>query len=164
MTVESLKDLYIEQLRDLYNAESQLADALPNMVDMASSDELVQAFEDHLEETREQKKRLERIFRNLGEDPTGEKCEAMEGLIHEAKEIARESRDADALDAALIAQAQRIEHYEIAGYGTVRTYARQLDRDDDINVLKETLDEEKTADKKLTKIAEQIVNPKAVAV
>jgi ferritin-like metal-binding protein YciE len=164
MTVESLKDLYIEQLRDLYNAENQLADALPSMVNMASSDELVQAFEDHLEETQEQQERLERIFRNLGEDPTGEKCEAMEGLIREAKEIAQESRDADALDAALIAQAQRIEHYEIAGYGTVRTYAHQLDRSDDVNVLKETLGEEKAADQKLTKIAEQIVNPKAVAV
>lgn len=164
MTVESLKDLYIEQLRDLYNAENQLVDALPGMVDMASSDELVQAFEDHLEETREHKERLERIFHNLGEDPTGEKCEAMEGLIREAREIAQESRDTDALDAALIAQAQRIEHYEVAGYGTVRTYARQLDRDDDIDVLEETLGEEKTADKKLTKIAEQIVNPKAVAV
>lgn len=164
MTVESLQDLYIEQLRDLYNAESQFVDALPEMVEMASNQELSQAFQEHLDETREHKQRLERIFRTLGEDPTGEKCEAMEGLIREAKEVAEEGREANAMDAALIAQAQRVEHYEMAGYGTVRTYAQRLNRSGDADVLASTLDEEKAADKKLTKIAEQVVNPKAAAV
>lgn len=163
MTVENLQDLYLEQLRDVYNAETQLIDALPEMAEMASTEKLVQGFQDHLEETREHKERLENIFDSLGEDPTGEKCEAMEGLIQESKQLADESRDGEALDAGLIAQAQRIEHYEIASYGTIHTYAQQLDRDDDADVLKTTLEEEKATDKELTSIAEQVVNPKAAA-
>ncbi len=163
MTIEDLQDLYIEQLRDLYNAESQLVEALPEMAEMAANDELADAFREHHEETREHLERLERVFENLEEDPTGEKCEAMEGLIRESQEVAKEGRDADATDAALIAQAQRIEHYEIAGYGTVRNYALRLDRSDDADVLASTLDEEKEADEELTGIAEQVVNPQAVA-
>lgn len=163
MTIDSLHDLYLEQLRDVYNAENQLIDALPEMVEMSSNEELTQAFREHLDETREHRERLERLFSDLGEDPTGEKCEGMEGLIREAKEIVQEGRDADAVDAALITQAQRIEHYEIAAYGSVRTYAQQLDRNNDVDVLNTTLDEEKAADRELTEIAEQVVNPKAAA-
>lgn len=163
MTVDNLQDLYLEQLRDLYNAESQLAEALPEMKEMASDEELESAFQEHHQQTQEQKERLEQLFDNLGEDPTGEKCEAMEGLIEETQGLASEGRDADAVDAALITQAQRAEHYEIAGYGTVQTYAQQLDRDDDADLLNTTLEEEKSTDRELTEIAETVVNPKAAA-
>ena len=161
MTLDDLKDLYIEQLRDLYNAENQLVEALPKKVEASSHGELRQAFESHLDETREHVSRLEEIFSNLGEDPSGEKCEAMEGLIEEAEELLEKDADVDVLDAGLIAAAQRVEHYEIAGYGTVRTYAERLNRQDDADLLNRTLQEEEAADKKLTGIAENVVNPEA---
>lgn len=163
MTLDNLRDLYIEQLRDLYNAEKQLSEALPEMAESASHSELRQTFESHLEETREHAKRIERIFKDLGESPQGEKCEAMEGLIKEGEEILEKDADDDVRDAGLIAAAQRVEHYEIAGYGTVATYAELLDRQEDHDILGRTLAEEKEADKKLNRIAKEIVNPKAVA-
>ena len=161
MTLDDLKDLYIEQLRDLYNAENQLVEALSKQVEASSHGELQKAFEAHLDETREHISRLEKVFDNLGEDPSGEKCEAMEGLIEEAEELLEKDADTDVLDAGLIAAAQRIEHYEIAGYGTVRTYAQRLDRQDDADILNRTLQEEEATDKKLTEIAENVVNPEA---
>lgn len=162
MTLDNLKDLYVEQLRDLYNAEQQLTEALPQMVEAASHSELRQAFESHLEETREHVQRIESIFNDLGESPSGEKCEAMEGLIEEGEELLQKDADDDVLDAGLIAAAQKVEHYEISGYGTVATYAELLDRDNDHKILTRTLSEEKEADKKLNRIAKDIVNPKTV--
>lgn len=162
MTLDNLKDLYVEQLRDLYNAEQQLTEALPQMVEAASHSELRQAFESHLEETREHVQRIESIFNDLGESPSGEKCEAMEGLIEEGEGLLEKDADNDVLDAGLIAAAQKVEHYEISGYGTVATYAELLDRDNDHEILTRTLSEEKDADKKLNRIAKEIVNPEAV--
>lgn len=161
MTLDSLRDLYVEQLRDLYNAENQLVEALPEMADNATHAELRQALESHLEETREHVERLEEVFDNLDEDPTGEMCEAMEGLIEEGNELLEKDADDDVLDAGIIAAAQRVEHYEIAAYGTVVTYAEMLGRNDDQELLAETLNEEKQADEKLNRIAKQIVNPAA---
>lgn len=163
MTLNNLRDLYVEQLRDLYNAEQQLTEALPKMAKAASHSELRQAFESHLKETREQAQRIEKIFQDLGESPSGEKCEAMEGLIEEGSAMIEKDADEDVRDAGLIAAAQRVEHYEIAGYGTVATYAELLDRSEDHKVLTRTLEEEKEADKKLNRIAKEIVNPEAVA-
>lgn len=161
MTLESLKDLYVEQLRDLYSAEKQLIDALPNVRDNASHDELREAFESHLEETREHARRLEQIFEGLDENPQGETCEAMQGLVKEADEILSKDADDDVLDAGIIAGAQRVEHYEISGYGTVATYAEMLGRNDDYQLLSKTLNEEKEADEKLNRIAKNVVNPEA---
>lgn len=163
MTLETLKDLYIEQLRDLYSAENQLLEALEDMADNATHTELKTAFEDHLEETEQHVSRLEKIFERHGEDPEGEHCEAMEGLIEEGDELLEKDASDDVLDAGLIAAAQRVEHYEIAAYGTVATYAEMLGETEDQKLLKETLSEEKEADTKLNKIAKDIVNPDAVA-
>ena len=161
MTLDNLKDLYLEQLRDLYNAEGQLTSALSEMAGQASHNQLKTAFQEHLEQTRNHKKRLQQVFDDLGETSGGEKCEAMEGLIEEAKGLMKKDMKADVLDAALIASAQRVEHYEIAAYGTVCTYAEQLDRRDDHDLLGQTLEEEKETDGKLTRLAEQVVNPEA---
>ena len=163
MKLDRLKDLYIEQLRDLYSAETQIISALPEMINKTSHRELRTALQNHLEETREQKKRLQQVFSNLNVGPEGEMCEAMKGLIREAKELLKKDADADVLDAGIIASAQRVEHYEIAGYGTVCTYAEMLDREDDYKLLSATLGEEKESDKKLTRIAKQVVNPEAQA-
>lgn len=160
MSVGSLHDLYVDELKDLYNAENQLLKALPKMAKAASSDELRTAFEDHLEETRGQVRRLERIFKKLDTSPKGKKCKAMEGLVEEGKEVMEEA-EPPVLDAALIAAAQRVEHYEMAGYGCVRTFARLLGYDDAADLLQETLDEEGAADKKLTELAETIINVEA---
>lgn len=153
MNLSSLHSLFVSELRDLYSAETQLLEALPKMAQAASSTELRNAFNEHLEETRGQISRLETIFSSLGESPQGERCEAMAGLIEEGEEIIEAQGDADVKDAALIAAAQRVEHYEIAGYGTVRTFADMLDLEDAQDLLQETLDEEGAADKKLNKIA-----------
>ncbi len=161
MKLETLKDLYLEQLRDVYNAEKQLVEALPEMVEKASHSELKEAFESHLEETRTHVERLEGIFASLAESAQGEKCEAMEGLIEEAQELLEKEAEADVLDAGLISSAQRVEHYEIAAYGTLATYAETLGRSEDHDILGETLSEEKEADQKLTRIAKNIVNPEA---
>ena len=163
MELQSLKDLYIDELKDLYSAEKQIVKALPKMVKNATSPELKQAFADHLEETEMQVQRLEQVFEMLEESPRGKKCKGMEGLIEEAKEILEEDAEAEVLDAGLISKAQHVEHYEIAGYGTVRTYARLLGFEDQAALLQESLDEEGAADQKLTQIAETSVNLQAEA-
>ena len=168
MQLNTLKDLYIEQLRDLYSAETQLVDALPKMAQAASSADLKKAFQSHLDETKSQKQRLERIFSELGTTPGGETCKAMEGLIKEGEDIIHTSAQASVKDAALIAAAQRVEHYEMAGYGTVRTFANELGYDDAKSLLQMTLDEEGNANKKLNSIAEgglmsSGINEKAMA-
>ena len=156
MAINSLHELYVQQLRDLYDAENQLVKALPKMAEAANSDELRQGFEEHLEQTKEHVRRLETIFERLGEKPKGEKCKGMEGLVKEGSEVLDEDMQEDVKDAAIIATAQRVEHYEIAGYGTVRTYANLLGEDEATSLLEKTLDEEKETDDKLTQLAEDI--------
>jgi ferritin-like metal-binding protein YciE len=163
MKLRSLQDLYLQELKDLYSAESQLLSALPKMAKAASAPQLSKAFKDHLTETEGQVRRLETIFEKLGTSPKGKKCKAMEGLIEEGNETISEDADPAIKDAALIAAAQRVEHYEMAGYGCVRTYARLLGHDDAAEMLQETLDEEASADKKLTKLAETVINIEAAA-
>ncbi|HEY1860181.1 MAG TPA: ferritin-like domain-containing protein [Gemmataceae bacterium] len=160
MKVETLDDLYVDELKDLYNAENQLVRALPKMAQAASAPELRTAFEEHLEQTRGHVQRLEQIFKKLDVSPKGKKCKAMEGLIEEGKEV-MDDVEPPVLDAGLIAAAQRVEHYEMAGYGCVRTFANLLGYDDAAELLQETLDEEGAADKKLTELAETIVNVEA---
>jgi ferritin-like metal-binding protein YciE len=155
---DSFQTLFIDQLQDLYDAETRLTKALPQMEDAASSQELKNAFRQHLGETQNQVTRLEQIFQQLGETPGRETCEAMKGLVKEGDEIVQASGDPDVKDAALIAAAQRVEHYEISGYGTARNFAHRLGRDDIARLLEETLEEEKHADVLLTQIAEQSVN------
>jgi len=154
--ITNLHDVYVEQLKDLYSAETQLIKALPKMVKAAHSPELAQGFEEHLEQTKVHAERLEEIFEGLDEKPTGKKCKAMEGLIKEGAETIHEDASPAAKDALLIAAAQRVEHYEIAGYGSVKTYARLLGEEDAAKLLEETLQEEKDTDEKLTSAAEQI--------
>lgn len=156
MKLESLHDLFVDELKDLYNAENQLTKALPKMVKAASSEDLRTAFENHLAETQRQVERLERIFKELETSPKGKKCKAMAGLIEEGREMIEMDGEDAVKDAALIAAAQRVEHYEIAGYGTVRTYAQLLGFDEAANLLQETLDEEAAADEKLTQLAQNI--------
>jgi ferritin-like metal-binding protein YciE len=156
MKIESLRELFIDELKDLYSAENQIIKALPKMIKNATSDELRSAFEEHLEQTKGQVERLDRIFDDLDESPRGKKCTGMEGLLAEGKEIMEEDMEDEVLDAALISAAQRVEHYEIAGYGTVRTYAELLGLDDAVKLLAETLQEEKETDQKLTSIAESV--------
>jgi len=154
--INSLRELYVEQLRDLYDAENQLIKALPKMAKEASSDELRQGIEEHLEQTRGHAERLEQIFEQLGEKAKGKKCKAMQGLLDEGKEVLEEDMEEDTKDAAIIAAAQRVEHYEISGYGTARTYANLLGENEAAGLLEETLNEEKETDKKLTQLAEEI--------
>lgn len=157
MKVESLQELYITELKDLYSAEKQLVKALPKMAKAASSDELRQGFEDHLAETQGQVERLEQIFEELGVSPRGKKCVGMEGLIEEGKELMEEEDiDPEVLDAGLIAAAQHVEHYEMAGYGCVRTYAELLGYTEAAQLLQKSLDEEGATDKKLTALAQDI--------
>lgn len=168
MQLNTMKDLFVDQLRDLYSAEDQLTRALPKMAQAATSSDLQSAFRDHLSETQKQKQRLEQIFTTLGMSPQGETCQAMEGLIKEGEEIIRTHADPQVKDAALIAAAQRVEHYEMAGYGTVRTFADELGYSDAKDLLQTTLDEEGSANKKLTSLAEgglfsSGINQKAVA-
>ena len=151
--LNSLNSLFLYELRDLYSAETQLVDALPNMARAASHEDLKAAFNEHLEETRGQVDRLRQIFDQLGESPEGERCEAMEGLVQEGEEIINQDGNAHIKDAALIAAAQRVEHYEIAGYGTARTYASELGLNEAKRLLDDTLSEEKAADKTLNKLA-----------
>jgi ferritin-like metal-binding protein YciE len=153
MELRSLNDVLTHELRDLHSAETQLVAALPKMAQAASNDELRQAFEHHLDETRDHVSRLEEIFGQIGTSSAGETCEGMEGLIKEGDEIVSAGGDSAAKDAALIAAAQRVEHYEIAAYGTARTLADELGIDDAKELLDQTLDEESNADKLLTKIA-----------
>lgn len=162
MKLDNLNKLYIEELRDLYSAENQLVSALPKMAKAATSTQLQRAFEQHLDQTKGHVARLEEIFKSLDTSPRGKKCKGMEGLIEEGEEHAKEDGDDDTLDAALIASAQRVEHYEIAGYGTVQRYATLLGHDKDARVLQSILDEEYQADTLLNQIAETI-NVEAMA-
>ncbi|MEO5936099.1 MAG: ferritin-like domain-containing protein [Terriglobales bacterium] len=155
--MESLHELYVNGLKDLYSAEKQLVKALPRMAKAATSDELRKGFEAHLEETQIQVERLEQIFEELGVSPRGKKCVGMEGLIEEGKELMEEEDiEADVLDAGLIAAAQHVEHYEMAGYGCARTYAKLLGFDEAHKLLQQTLDEEGATDKKLTQLSQRI--------
>jgi ferritin-like metal-binding protein YciE len=163
MKLDSLRDLLLEELRDLYNAETQLLDALPKMAEAASSNELKSAFNHHLEETREHVSRLERIFQQIGEKSSGETCEAMKGLIKEGEILVKAEGDPDVRDAGIVGAAQRVEHYEIAGYGTARSLARRLGESQMAEILQQTLNEEAEADKKLTSIAESQVNVAAAS-
>jgi ferritin-like metal-binding protein YciE len=156
MQKESIRELYINELKDLYNAETQLVKALPKMAKASSSDELREAFEEHLRQTSEQVSRLEQIFEMMDEKPTGKKCAGMEGLVKEATETMREKYEDSVMDAALIGAAQRVEHYEIAGYGTVREFAELLGEDEHVPLLEQTLEEEKQTDEKLTQLAQDI--------
>ena len=161
MELDTLRDLYIDELKDLYSAENQILKALPRMIKAASNPELKQAFETHLRQTEGQVQRLDQIFQELGASPRGKKCVGMEGLIEEAKELLSEKPDPDVLDAGLISKAQHVEHYEMAGYGTVRTYARLLGEERQAQLLQQTLDEEGETDKLLTQLAEQGINIEA---
>jgi ferritin-like metal-binding protein YciE len=163
MKLDTLKKLYVEELRDLYNAENQLLKALPKMAKGASSDELRQAFEDHLAETKGHVERLDEIFEELDESPKGKTCKAMKGLVEEGSEILEEEGEESVLDAGIIAAAQKVEHYEIASYGTVRTWATLLGEEEAADLLQQTLDEEGEADKRLNELAEEIVNPEALS-
>jgi ferritin-like metal-binding protein YciE len=157
MEQNALKELYIDELRDIYNAENQLTKALPKMAKAATSEDLRASFEEHLEQTKGHIKRLEKIFTELDEKPTGKKCKGMEGLIEEGKEMIEEEEiEGEALDAGLISAAQRVEHYEIAAYGCVRTYANLLGETEAAKLLEATLNEEKETDQKLTKLAAKI--------
>jgi ferritin-like metal-binding protein YciE len=163
MDMESLRDLYIDELKDLYSAETQLVKALPKMAKNATHPELKQAFTDHLEQTKGHVARLDEIFAMLEASPRGKKCVGMEGLIEEAKELLEEDAEEEVLDAGLISKAQHVEHYEMAGYGTVRTYATILGETEQAQLLQQTLDEEGEADKLLTQLAESSVNVDAAS-
>src|SRR3984893_13304371 len=151
-----LKELYIEELRDIYDAENQLLKALPEMAKAATSEELRSGFEEHLEQTKEHVRRLEQVLNELGEKAKGKKCKGMQGLVSEGKEIIEEDFEDDVRDAELISAAQRVEHYEIAAYGTVRTYAEILGEQNAVDLLEKTLQEEKETDEKLTELAQSI--------
>jgi ferritin-like metal-binding protein YciE len=157
----SLEDVLIHQLQDLYDAECQLVKALPKMAKGASNPELKSGFEDHLEQTKGQVERLEQAFEMLGQPAKGHKCKGMSGLIDEGKEALKEDGEEAAIDALLIASAQKVEHYEIAAYGSICTFAKQLQHEDIAELLHESLNEEKETDEKLTQIAESTVNAEA---
>jgi ferritin-like metal-binding protein YciE len=159
--LDSLDALLLDHLRDLYDAEQQITQALPKMAAAASNPALKSAFQQHLRETESQVSRLERVFQSIGQSAESESCEAMQGLLAEGEEVVNASGDADVKDAALIAAAQRVEHYEIAGYGCARTFAQRLGHSEAVRLLQQSLDEEAATDKRLTELAEQSVNPKA---
>ena len=160
MPNEGLKELYIDELKDLYSAENQLVKALPKMAKAAASEELRQGFEEHLEQTKEHVARLEKIFKALDESPKGKKCVGMEGLVKEGSEVIAEDFEDAVKDAALIGAAQRVEHYEIAAYGTASEFAKILGESEQVSLLEETLQEEKETDQKLTDLSKEI-NPQA---
>jgi ferritin-like metal-binding protein YciE len=162
MALESLQELYLEQLKDLHSAERQIIEALPKMIERTKHAELRQAFELHLRQTKDQLRRLEQIGQRAKQDLSGHTCKGMEGLLEEGEEMLKERADSDVLDAALISAAQRVEHYEMAGYGCARTYARLLGLDDDAKVLQQTLNEEGETDHLLTAIAERAINVEAL--
>lgn len=160
-TFNSLEDLFVNQIEDLYDAEKRITKALPKMIDAASSPNLKQALQKHLTETEQQVDRLERVFKQINRTPERETCEAMKGLLSEGEEMVSAEGASDVKDAAIIAAAQRVEHYEISGYGTARTFAQRLGYSDAAMLLQNTLQEEVAADKKLTEIAESSVNVRA---
>jgi ferritin-like metal-binding protein YciE len=159
----SFNDLFVNQIEDLYDAEQRLTKALPKMAEAANSSQLKQAFQSHLTETEGHVSRLEQIFREINVEPKRETCEAMKGLIAEGEEMIKAHGDAEIKDAALIAAAQRVEHYEMSGYGTARAFAKRLGLNQAANLLQQTLEEEKAADEKLNNIAESSVNRQAAA-
>lgn len=162
MKINNLNDLYIDQIRDLYNAEKQVEKSLPKMVKSSSSQELQHGFEMHLEQTKQQIDRLTQIFEELNIRPTGKACQGMEGILTEGEELLKDKGiDPAVKDAALIASAQRVEHYEIAGYGTARTYAQKLGYTKAAKLLEQTLQEERQTDEKLTQLAESGINQQA---
>jgi ferritin-like metal-binding protein YciE len=163
MSLDSLQSLFLEELKDMYHAEKQLVQALPRMAKAAGAPSLQQAFTTHLAETKGHVERLERIFQDLGQTARGKRCKGMEGLVEEGKQILEEEGEAAVIDAALIAAAQRVEHYEIAAYGCLRAYAQLLGHRRAVTLLGETLAEEEAADKKLTAIGEGGVNAEAAA-
>ncbi len=163
MKIKSLSDLFLDELKDVYDAEHQLIKALPKMAKAANSDKLRAAFEAHLQETEEQIKRLEQVFEIIDKKPTRKSCKAMKGLVEEGQEMMKEDMDPEVKDAALISSAQRVEHYEIAAYGCLRTWADLLGMKDAKKLLQTTLDEEGKTDEKLTKLAETSINVKAAA-
>jgi ferritin-like metal-binding protein YciE len=163
MKMETLQELYLDELKDIYDAENQLLKALPKMAKTATNEELKAAFETHLEQTEEHVARLERIFEELGEKPKGKKCEAMKGLVEEGKQMMEEEAEEEVMDAGLICAAQKVEHYEIASYGCLRTYAEMLGFDEQAELLQETLDEEKDTDDNLTELAVSCINLEAEA-
>jgi ferritin-like metal-binding protein YciE len=161
--MKTLEDLYVDELKDLYSAENQLIKALPTMAKTAKSSQLKSALEDHLRQTEQHARRIEQIFEGLDGKPRGKKCMGMEGLIEEGKELLQMKGEAepDVIDAGIIGAAQRVEHYEMAGYGTARAHAVQLGHTRDAEILQKTLDEEAAANEKLTQIAESAVNRRA---
>jgi len=161
--LNSFDDLFVEQLQDLYDAEQRLTKALPQMAAAAHSNSLKSAFQEHFRQTEGHVSRLEQVFQMIGKSAQSKTCEAMKGLVQEGQEAISASGNPDVKDAALIAAAQRVEHYEIAGYGTARTFAERLGRRDAARLLQETLDEEAATDKRLTALAEQSINPRAAA-
>jgi len=156
MQKDSLRQLYIDELKDLYSAETQMVKALPKLAKASSNAQLRQAFEEHLRQTSEHVSRLEQIFEMIEEKPTGKKCQGMDGLVKEGAETMQEKYSDAVMDAALIGAAQRVEHYEIAGYGTVRAFAEILGESDHLSLIEETLKEEKAADEKLTQLAREV--------
>ena len=157
----ALHELFLEELADIYNAEQQLTKALPKMAKAAESEELRQAFDEHLEQTEEQISRLDQVFESLGEKMKRKTCKAMQGLIEEGNEVLQEHKGNPAIDAALIAAAQKVEHYEIATYGTLCTWADQMGHQDALDLLKQSIEEEETTDERLTELAETIANERA---
>ncbi|MGB7554685.1 MAG: ferritin-like domain-containing protein [Candidatus Korobacteraceae bacterium] len=156
MKLENLQQLFLKELRDLYDAENQITDALPKLIDAAKYRELKNALQDHLDVTQQQISRLDRIFQILNEKPSGETCKGMKGVIKEGDEIVSQGGDPSTIDAGIISAAQRVEHYEMAGYGTVRTYAELLGKREIAQLLQQTLNEEKEADETLTNIARNV--------
>jgi ferritin-like metal-binding protein YciE len=161
MKIKTLRDVYLHELKDLYSAEKQLLQALPKMAKAAANEELAASFEEHLAQTEVHVERLEEILKNLGETTRGEKCKGMEGLIEEGASLIEEDGVPEVIDALLITAAQRVEHYEIAGYGSARTFAEMLGQADAAKLLQQTLDEEVETDEKLTELAESTVNVEA---
>ena len=159
--MEELRDLYVEQLKDAWSAENQLLEALPKMIENVGDESLRSAFEQHLSKTEGHVDRLQNIFEAMGEKPGGKKCKGMEGLLKEGEEVLKEDGAQEVKDAAMIGAAQKVEHYEMALYGTLRTYARRIGRPDDEALLQQTLNEEEEADRVLTDIAESHVNEQA---
>jgi len=164
MKLETIKDLYVHELEDLYDAENQILQALPKMAEAASSPELKRAFEEHRGQTQGQVQRLDRIFQQMGLPPKGIKCKGMAGLLAEGEQFIKEKAEPDVRDAGLIAEAQKVEHYEIAGYGTARTFAQMIGDSEAARLLQQTLDEEGETDKKLTRLAERKINREAATV
>jgi ferritin-like metal-binding protein YciE len=162
MEVDTLEKLFHDMLKDIYHAEKQLVRALPKMAKAASNEELSRAFTEHLRQTEKQVDRLEKVFKEIGKTPQAKKCVGMEGLIEEGKELMNEDIEEEVLDAGLIVAAQKVEHYEIATYGSLRTYAQILGKERAVKLLEETLREETETDKRLTQIAESSINIEAV--